>query len=353
MPHVKGNKFKPKPDAAAIAAQQQKEAAAAAAAVAAAASPTNVGAVQGGKSKAPKKKTQVAVVPTVLLPAPKGKPSSLAGCTSNWDTLRAAMESRKAGKGGVAGKKRKAHQMASDAGDAGRKKGPSTLNTSTEAVAQLTRVLAVDCEMVGVGRDGDKSALARVSVVNAAGAVVYDSFVSPGENVTDYRTKWSGVRPANLRGAPGADDVRSAVATLLRGRLLVGHAIQNDLDALGITHPSTHVRDTSRYPPLMKKVAGGKAKPCKLRALAQEHLGIDIQGAEHDPVEDARAALSLYQKHKQAWERWVAKGAPSQRHGAGAGAPTSTPGERRGKETGPLGAERLAELARNDYMADL
>ena len=45
----------------------------------------------------------------------------------------------------------------------------------------------MDCEMVGVGKDGTDSVLARVSIVNHFGHPVYDKFVSPREKVTDYR----------------------------------------------------------------------------------------------------------------------------------------------------------------------
>ena len=45
----------------------------------------------------------------------------------------------------------------------------------------------MDCEMVGVGRDGTDSVLARVSIVNHFGNPVYDKFVAPREKVTDYR----------------------------------------------------------------------------------------------------------------------------------------------------------------------
>ena len=61
-----------------------------------------------------------------------------------------------------------------------------------------TKFVAIDCEMVGVGERGERSALARVSVVNFFGQVLLDSFVKPQERVTDYRTKWSGVRPKDL-----------------------------------------------------------------------------------------------------------------------------------------------------------
>lgn len=56
----------------------------------------------------------------------------------------------------------------------------------------------MDCEMVGVGGDGRESMLARVSIVNQYGQCIYDKFVQPQEEVTDYRTHVSGIRPADL-----------------------------------------------------------------------------------------------------------------------------------------------------------
>lgn len=53
--------------------------------------------------------------------------------------------------------------------------------------------------MVGLGADGSESALARVSIVNQHGACVYDKYVAPGDEVTDYRTPFSGIRPHNLK----------------------------------------------------------------------------------------------------------------------------------------------------------
>lgn len=51
-----------------------------------------------------------------------------------------------------------------------------------------TKILGMDCEMVGVGMAGTDSILARVSIVNHIGHMVYDKFVAPREKVTDYRT---------------------------------------------------------------------------------------------------------------------------------------------------------------------
>jgi len=40
----------------------------------------------------------------------------------------------------------------------------------------------------------------------------------------------AGVRPANLRDAAPFDEVQRQVSDLLKGRIVVGHAIDNDLE---------------------------------------------------------------------------------------------------------------------------
>ena len=60
--------------------------------------------------------------------------------------------------------------------------------------------MALDCEMVGVGSNGRESALARCSVVDEQGKVLYDRHVQVDERVTDFRTKYSGVRAKDLNG---------------------------------------------------------------------------------------------------------------------------------------------------------
>jgi RNA exonuclease 4 len=42
---------------------------------------------------------------------------------------------------------------------------------------------------------------------------------------------------------------------------------------------------------------GGKRRPKALKQLAQSELGLTIQEGQHSSVDDARAALYLYQKH--------------------------------------------------------
>ncbi|MCH96307.1 RNA exonuclease 4-like isoform X3, partial [Trifolium medium] len=69
------------------------------------------------------------------------------------------------------------------------------------------------------------------------------------------------------------------VAELIHGRILVGHALSNDLKALLLSHPKKDIRDTSEYPPFLR--SSGRVA---LRHLASEHLGAKIQTGEHCPV---------------------------------------------------------------------
>ncbi|KAL8189249.1 hypothetical protein R6Q57_028815 [Mikania cordata] len=158
----------------------------------------------------------------------------------------------------------------------------------------------MDCEMVGVSPLGNKSALGRITLVNKWGNVIYDEHVRPIERVVDFRTQISGIRPCDLRKAKHFSVVQKEVAELLKGKILVGHALRNDLKVLLLSHPKKDIRDTAEFQPFLKE---GRSKA--LRHLAAEVLGVKIQNGEHCPIEDARAAMMLYVKKKREWEKSV------------------------------------------------
>ncbi|RUP18180.1 ribonuclease H-like domain-containing protein [Jimgerdemannia flammicorona] len=164
----------------------------------------------------------------------------------------------------------------------------------------IGRFVAIDCEMVGVGPNGDQSALARVSIVNFHGATLLDQYVRPMERVTDYRTAISGITRELIIDAPLFHDVQKQVADLLKDRILVGHALTHDLKALLLDHPRRDVRDTSRYKPFRNMVKG---KTPALRRLAKDVLGLTIQEGAHSSVEDARVTMMLYRKVKEEWDK--------------------------------------------------
>ncbi|CAG9577466.1 unnamed protein product [Danaus chrysippus] len=165
---------------------------------------------------------------------------------------------------------------------------------------KLTKFLAMDCEMVGVGYEGNDHMIARVSIVNKFGDCIYDKFVKAREEVVDYRTKVSGIRKEDLLNGEEFTVVQKEVSELIKGKILVGHSLKNDLSVLYLSHPKRNIRDTSRYKPFRKITKGSTPS---LKRLAKEILGIDIQDGEHSSVEDARAAMQIYCTVQKTWEQ--------------------------------------------------
>lgn len=62
---------------------------------------------------------------------------------------------------------------------------PHRLATNANGV-RLTKHIAMDCEMVGIGYMGKKHMLARVSIINQMGEVLMDKFCKPWQPVS-YR----------------------------------------------------------------------------------------------------------------------------------------------------------------------
>lgn len=124
----------------------------------------------------------------------------------------------------------------------------------------MIQFIAMDCEMVGCGRNGSESLLARCSLVSLADStsreptnvdarsdakvvqiinVLYDVYVKPTKNVTDYRTQYSGITAEHLEReeAVSWDKCHSDVKKLLKSTndkrvVLIGHGLENDFQVL-------------------------------------------------------------------------------------------------------------------------
>ncbi|OZC10456.1 exonuclease [Onchocerca flexuosa] len=234
--------------------------------------------------------------------------------STNWKQLREKLEQEKAKlvdeannkpcNGSIISKhkkmarlaKKKAKRQRLDGERGGVDSRNSTLNDTESQKEQdeLTNVLGLDCEYVGVGMDGGDNMLARISIVNMQGRCVYDKYVKPRENITDYRTAVSGIRPINLVNGEPFQKVQAEVHKLLSGRIVVGHSLKNDFKM---------TRDTARYLPFRKLLNVSRTPSLKL--LAKQLLGIDIQNGEHDSIIDARVAMRLYVLNRKQWENDV------------------------------------------------
>lgn len=189
-----------------------------------------------------------------------------------------------------------------------KKKQQQNENEAQLSFEEKARYLALDCEMVGVGHGGKKSSVARVTLVDWDGRIVWDEFVRQEQEVTDYRTFVSGITPLDMEVATLTfDECRQKVQTMISNKILVGHALKNDMRALNITHPWYITRDTAKYEPFMKtRFDDAILWPRKLKELAFEKLQgrkIQREGEPHSAHEDAAAAMALYRTVRTKWEK--------------------------------------------------
>ncbi|XP_072266621.1 interferon-stimulated 20 kDa exonuclease-like 2 [Pyxicephalus adspersus] len=172
------------------------------------------------------------------------------------------------------------------------------------------KIVAIDCEMVGTGQKGSVSALARCSIVGYYGDVVYDKYIKPSTPVTDYRTKWSGIRREHLANAIPFSAAQKEILKILQGKMVIGHAIHNDYKALGYFHPPELTRDTSKIPLLNRRAGFPEKEMASLKRLAKQLLRKDIQMGRggHSSVEDAKATMELYRVVEAEYEKQLASG---------------------------------------------
>lgn len=197
----------------------------------------------------------------------------------------------------------------------------STASTSQGKPAQRVvpptigpfKYIALDCEMVGTGPKGSISELARCSIVSYDGDVIYDKFIQPTRPVTDFRTRWSGIRWQDLRHATPFRQAQAEILKIMTGKVVVGHAIHNDFKALKYFHPAGQTRDTARIPLLNQKAGFPEHETASLKRLTMALFNKNIQAGRggHSSVEDAKATMELYKLVEEEWERTLASQAVS------------------------------------------
>lgn len=143
------------------------------------------------------------------------------------------------------------------------------LKNQQDPAAEEDIILALDCEMCQTA--DEKNALARVSILDGHGTLLYDTLVKPPSPITDYRTPYSGITPLMLDPVTTTlPDVQQHLLKLFQpSTILVGHSLNSDLDALRMTHP--RIIDTSIIYPHVRP-------PYKesLRTLAKKFLARTI-----------------------------------------------------------------------------
>ncbi|KFP82421.1 Apoptosis-enhancing nuclease, partial [Acanthisitta chloris] len=188
---------------------------------------------------------------------------------------------------------------------------PKGLRTSS-LVLRPGKYVAIDCEMVGTGPQGRLSELARCSVVNYEGDVIYDKYVQPELPIVDYRTRWSGITKQHMKKAIPFKAAQAEILKILKDKIVVGHAIHNDFQALKYFHPKDRTRDTSQIPMLKQRAGLPVRANVSLKNLARHllHKKIQVSCKGHSSVEDAQTAMELYRLVEVQWEKELARSLP-------------------------------------------
>ncbi|KAL4878322.1 ribonuclease H-like domain-containing protein [Aspergillus karnatakaensis] len=181
----------------------------------------------------------------------------------------------------------------------------------------VKKCVALDCEFVTC--EDRQPHLAQVVLVDVrTGKSLVDVLVTPPLPIRSYNTKWSGLsedlyRRYATRGAV-VDGVQAAKEQIFehvdQDTIIVGHALQNDLNRLGIIH--TLCFDTQIYVrAIFDRFAEDDPTQGKwsLSDLCKDLLGINIQTVNHDCYEDTIATRELAiflleDGHDDAFETW-------------------------------------------------
>uniref|UniRef100_A0A8D8QME3 RNA exonuclease 1 homolog n=1 Tax=Cacopsylla melanoneura TaxID=428564 RepID=A0A8D8QME3_9HEMI len=148
-------------------------------------------------------------------------------------------------------------------------------------------VYALDTEMVYTVHGLE---VARVTVVNVDGRLIYNTLVKPDCEIIDYNTKYSGISAKDYIKNPykSLKDVQNDLMGFVsKDSIIVGHGLENDMRALKLIH--SNIIDTS----VLFPHAFGLPFRRSLKSIVSQLLHQSIQSGTHDSFEDARACIDL------------------------------------------------------------
>ncbi|TVY41248.1 RNA exonuclease [Lachnellula occidentalis] len=176
------------------------------------------------------------------------------------------------------------------------------------------RAVVLDCEMAGIA-SGAGEVILLCATDYVTGAVLLNRYVNPSEKITQMRSSIHGISTSTLTNAilqgqalSGWEGARSELWKYIDDKtILVGHALQNDLDGLRIIHP--RVVDSGI---LARNEVGIPYLQGGLSTLCSELLNVEIRknkGGIHDCLEDVlatREVVLFCTQNKEGFRIWGA-----------------------------------------------
>lgn len=164
------------------------------------------------------------------------------------------------------------------------------------------QALVLDCEMVGVS--GNRKELAFLAVIDLlTGEVLFNNFVHPTNIVRNWFTRSSGITCASMKAAvkdnvalPGWKAAREILFEHMDSNtILVGHALHNDLNTLGIVHPTIIDTEILTADAVYRPLERPFRRTWSLKTLANDFLGLKTQAGKcgHSALEDALATRQV------------------------------------------------------------
>ncbi|KAJ5737120.1 uncharacterized protein N7483_002245 [Penicillium malachiteum] len=176
-------------------------------------------------------------------------------------------------------------------------------DASGDCPQRKREAIVIDCEMVEV-TDGRREVAFMTALDFLTGEILINHYVQPRSRVINWNSRYSGVVPSAMRAAvssgyaltwDGARDLLCKYGDT--ETVLIGHALNNDLDVLGIVHLNIVDSSILTCDAVFPDLPSDKAQPRSwgLKTLTKEFLGYDIQNSKngHSAMEDAYATREV------------------------------------------------------------
>ncbi|KAJ5116101.1 hypothetical protein N7456_000449 [Penicillium angulare] len=177
------------------------------------------------------------------------------------------------------------------------------LPDASEDTGTKKHAIVIDCEMVEVA--GGRREVAFLTALDfLTGDILINHYIQPRSKVTAWNSRYSGVTSQALNRAMRTgkglhwDEARERLCDLANNEtVLIGHALNNDLDVLGIMHLNVVDSCILTCEAVYPDWSFDKPVPRTwgLKNLTKELLGYDIQTSKlgHSALEDAYATREV------------------------------------------------------------